>query len=154
MKVMVTLFAVGALVLSEGAEIAFAQPVNGPPVREKGDKLAPKLLGDDGAPSGTLHQPTLDNDMPKLLPRSDVARAVDAYKAAAAQLKRSLDTDLSGDPDADFKRLLIAQYEGMIALASVALDYGTDPKMREAAEYAVDIATQELETIREQQPKP
>lgn len=154
MKVMVTLIAAGAIMVSEGAGIAFAQPVNDPPVRERGDQPAPKLPGDDRAPPSTLHQSAPDNDMPKLLPRSDVARAVDAYKAAAEQLKKSLDSDLSGDPDADFKRLLIAQYEGMIALASVALDYGTDPKMREAAEYAVDIATQELETIREQQPKP
>jgi len=151
MKILILVAAAWVTVVSGSYDHALAQTPNNPPVSQCGDSLASESLGESRMPPATLHQSPLDEELPKLLPRSDLLKAVDAYKGAVAELKRSLDVELSGNPDADFMRLLIAQYEGMIALGSVMLDYGSDPKLREMAEYAVDTATQDLATLRMQQ---
>ncbi|QRM35244.1 hypothetical protein [Microvirga sp. VF16] len=154
MKISILVAAAWVTVVSGSYDHALAQTANNPPVSQGGDSQVYESPGESRMPPGTLHQSPLDDELPKLLPRSDLMRAVDAYKRAVAELKRSLDVEFSGNPDADFMRLLIAQYEGMVALGSVMLDYGSDPKLRETAEYAVDIATQELANLRELQTKP
>lgn len=69
--------------------------------------------------------------------------ATEAYRAASAAMHKAMDIDLTGDADVDFALGMIAHHEGAIDMATVLLEHGDDPELRQLAEAI--IAAQEAE---------
>lgn len=74
---------------------------------------------------------------------SQVSTATEAYRAASEAMHAAMDIELTGDPDVDFARGMIAHHEGAIDMATVLLEHGDDPELRQLAEAI--IAAQEAE---------
>jgi len=66
-----------------------------------------------------------------------------AYRAALAKMHKDMDIPLTGNPDLDFVRGMIAHHQGAIDMARVVLDHGKDPEVKALAQAI--IAAQEAE---------
>jgi uncharacterized protein (DUF305 family) len=75
--------------------------------------------------------------------------AMQAYVEAMVRMHRDMAVSVSGDPDADFARMMIPHHQGAIAMAQVELRYGKDPAIRKLAEDVVRAQEAEIATLRQ-----
>lgn len=83
---------------------------------------------------------------------SAVAQSQDPAETAFMDVKMmmrdSMPVDYTGDPDVEFMRSMIPQYQGAIDLAEVELKYGKDPQARAVAEKIIETQKAEIEQLR------
>jgi uncharacterized protein (DUF305 family) len=80
-----------------------------------------------------------------------------SLRAVKDRMQRDMAIPLSGTIDADFARLMIANHEGAIDMAKLAIAFGKDAQVRKIAEETVRTKEAEIATIRSwlaTQPKP
>lgn len=70
-----------------------------------------------------------------------------AYLEAMEAMNRSMTGTMTGNPDQDYARMMIAHHQGAIDMALVELRYGTDPTLRAMAQQTIDDQTQEIEEL-------
>ena len=71
-----------------------------------------------------------------------------AYRQVITQMQRGMDTQLSGDPDGDFARLMIPHHQSAIEIARIALQQGKDPEIQQLAQAVIDAQEREITTLR------
>ncbi|MDI1280010.1 DUF305 domain-containing protein [Brevundimonas sp.] len=69
-----------------------------------------------------------------------------AFREANAQMHRDMSVDYTGDADIDFLRVMIANQEGALAMARIAVEHGEAPEVRSLAEEI--IAGRDVEIVR------
>ena len=69
-----------------------------------------------------------------------------AFREANAQMHRDMSVDYTGDADIDFLRAMIANQEGALAMARIAVEHGEAPEVRSLAEEI--IAGRDVEIVR------
>lgn len=74
------------------------------------------------------------------------SRATRAYREASDRMHQGMNIDYTGDADVDFLRGMIAQREGAVAMARVAVEHGEASDVRGLAQEI--IAAQEAEITR------
>ena len=74
--------------------------------------------------------------------------STEAFKAAAAKMHKSMETESTGDADIDFVRGMIPHHQGAIDMAKVALEHGKDPEIRKLAEGVVREQEKEIAEMR------
>ncbi|MCQ0969129.1 DUF305 domain-containing protein (plasmid) [Paracoccus sp. TK19116] len=80
-------------------------------------------------------------------PARALSDADQAFKAAMEKMHEGMAIELSGDPDVDFARGMIAHHQGAIDMANVLLDHGDDPDMRALAEEIIAAQEAEIATM-------
>jgi uncharacterized protein (DUF305 family) len=103
------------------------------------------LLAMGGAEIAAQHDP------PHTMPAHGTAMgpAHQAYRAAMERMHRDMAVDLTGDPDVDFARGMIAHHQGAIDMARAVLEYGSDPEIRRLAQDVIAAQEEEIVFLRE-----
>lgn len=67
-----------------------------------------------------------------------------AFQAANTTMHHAMMIDYTGNTDVDFVRGMIPHHQGAIAMATVELQYGTDPEIRKLAEGIIKAQEAEI----------
>ena len=81
--------------------------------------------------------------------RNDESPASLALKAVNEKMHRDMTVALSGNPDVDFAKAMIAHHQGAIDMSKVVLAFGQDPDVRQLAEAIIKAQESEIAFLRD-----
>lgn len=73
--------------------------------------------------------------------------ATDEYRRADKKMHDAMSIVYTGDPDLDFALAMVPHHQGAVDMAEVELKYGTDPQMRQLAEWIILTQSDEIGTL-------
>jgi uncharacterized protein (DUF305 family) len=91
-------------------------------------------------------QTAVAEDMKGMAMKPATSPADKAFAASMKTMMNGMNVRPTGNPDADFARMMIPHHQGAIDMAKVELQYGTDPELRQLA--TDTVAAQEKEITR------
>lgn len=72
-----------------------------------------------------------------------------AMMEAMSRMQTSMSGAMSGNPDVDFARGMMAHHQGAIDMAKIELQYGTDPELKKLAGEIVAAQEKEIAFLKE-----
>lgn len=75
--------------------------------------------------------------------------ATKLYEAANAKMHHAMAIAYTGDSDLDFARSMIPHHQGAIDMATVVLEYGQDPEIRQLAQQIIEAQKGEIAWLKE-----
>ncbi|MFK8250457.1 CopM family metallochaperone [Ancylobacter terrae] len=72
-----------------------------------------------------------------------------AFAAANERMHKGMAIPFTGDTDVDFARGMIPHHQGAIDMATIELQYGTDPELRKLAEAIIKAQESEIAFLKE-----
>jgi hypothetical protein len=80
-------------------------------------------------------------------PQGDDGASSVAFSAVSDKMHRNMTITYTGNADADFAKLMIAEHQAALDLARITLSFGKDAEVRKQAEAMIKARESELETL-------
>ncbi|WP_111413494.1 CopM family metallochaperone [Billgrantia lactosivorans] len=108
-----------------------------------GDEARQEEAGSEEAPDPSPEAHAEHADTPEEDEHADNP-AVQAYREIAERMHGDMQTEFSGDADADFAQGMIAHHQGAIDMANVVLAHGEDEAIRDLAREIIETQEEEI----------
>ncbi|UYG03089.1 DUF305 domain-containing protein [Halomonas sp. LR3S48] len=112
---------------------------NGIEGETSGSEAQEEMMGAEEDPeehAGHVAEPEVDEHADNL--------AVQAYREIAERMHADMQTEFSGNADADFAQGMIAHHQGAIDMANVVLAHGEDEAIRDLAREIIETQEEEI----------
>ena len=77
--------------------------------------------------------PPMDHSKMAMPMSADATASTKAYTEAMEKMHKNMPMAMTGDADTDFIRGMLPHHQGAVDMATVALQYGKDPKVKKLA---------------------